>query len=53
MAVKYAKFGLMEMMRSVLIYLQVKQLQRYIPIGVFDVSRGPTGVRAQAMDVDG
>lgn len=33
---------------------QLKHLQKYIPsITIADVSRGPTGVRAQAMNEDG
>ena len=33
---------------------QVKQLRRYVPgISAADVIRGPSGVRAQAVDVDG
>lgn len=51
MASKYLRFGLSEMMKSMFINLQVKDLQRFIPdITEFDVSRGPAGVRAQALD---
>lgn len=54
MAFKYAGFGLKEMTRSVLIPLQVMQVQKYIQdITSSDVERGPAGVRAQAMGKDG
>ncbi|XP_060684445.1 L-2-hydroxyglutarate dehydrogenase, mitochondrial [Hemiscyllium ocellatum] len=51
---KNITFGLNEMYRGVVIGAQVKQLQRYIPaLTVDDVTRGPSGVRAQALDKDG
>lgn len=54
MASKYIGFGLKEMSKSAFIPLQVKDLQKFIPdITEYDVSRGPAGVRAQAMDMDG
>ncbi|XP_037823686.1 L-2-hydroxyglutarate dehydrogenase, mitochondrial [Lucilia sericata] len=54
MAAKYIGFGLSEMSKSAFIPLQVKDLQKFIPnITEYDVSRGPAGVRAQAMDMDG
>eukprot|EP00062_Callorhinchus_milii_P004248 gi/632942411/ref/XP_007886399.1/ PREDICTED: L-2-hydroxyglutarate dehydrogenase, mitochondrial [Callorhinchus milii] len=47
-------FGLTETYRGLFISAQVKQLQRYIPeITVNDVIRGPSGVRAQALNPDG
>ncbi|XP_032820824.2 L-2-hydroxyglutarate dehydrogenase, mitochondrial isoform X1 [Petromyzon marinus] len=46
--------GMSEMYRSIFIGSQVKLLQRYIPeITLADVTRGPSGVRAQALDRDG
>lgn len=49
--ISYA-FG--ELYRGVYIRAQVKQLQKYIPQLQFsDVTRGPSGVRAQALDCDG
>lgn len=43
-----------ELYRGVFIRAQVKQLQKYIPQLQFsDVSRGPSGVRAQALDREG
>ncbi|CAH0714504.1 unnamed protein product, partial [Brenthis ino] len=54
MALKYAGFGLKEMTRSLLVPLQVMQIQKYIQdITSSDVERGPAGVRAQAMGKDG
>lgn len=51
---KYAGFGIKEMVRSALIPLQVMQIQKYIQdITSSDVERGPAGVRAQAMGKDG
>lgn len=54
LAIKYIGFGLSEMSKSALISLQLKELQKYIPgIVSSDIRRGPAGVRAQALDVDG
>lgn len=54
MASKYFQPGLHEMAKSVVTPLQVKELQKFIPnITAADISRGPAGVRAQALDVDG
>lgn len=51
MASKYIGFGLGEIAKSAYIPLQVKELQKFIPdINEFDVERGPSGVRAQALD---
>ncbi|XP_034255805.1 L-2-hydroxyglutarate dehydrogenase, mitochondrial [Thrips palmi] len=53
-AAKHISFGCSEMLRSVFINLQLKELQRFIPsIEAADISRGPSGVRAQAMDLSG
>ncbi|XP_076831750.1 L-2-hydroxyglutarate dehydrogenase, mitochondrial isoform X2 [Brachyhypopomus gauderio] len=47
-------YGLGEMYRGMFISAQVKILQKYIPeISHNDVIRGPSGVRAQALDSDG
>ncbi|XP_033635907.1 L-2-hydroxyglutarate dehydrogenase, mitochondrial-like [Asterias rubens] len=47
-------YGLSEMYKGVFIAAQVKQLQRYVPeLRVQDVTRGPSGVRAQALDMEG
>ncbi|KAM7351937.1 L-2-hydroxyglutarate dehydrogenase [Cochliomyia hominivorax] len=54
MAAKYIGFGLKEMSKSAFIPLQIKDLQKFIPdITEYDVKRGPAGVRAQAMDLEG
>lgn len=53
-ALKNLKFGIDEMYRSIAISAQVKQLQRFVPtLKLEDVQRGPSGVRAQALDRDG
>ncbi|XP_026154984.1 L-2-hydroxyglutarate dehydrogenase, mitochondrial [Mastacembelus armatus] len=47
-------YGIGEMYRGLNIRAQVKNLQKYIPeISPSDVIRGPTGVRAQALDRNG
>ncbi len=54
LAGKYLRFGLNEMLRSAFISLSVKELQKFVPeISVNDICRGPAGVRAQAMTVQG
>lgn len=54
MAFKYMAPGLKEVMKSVFTSMQMKDLQRYIPeITAKDVTRGMTGVRAQAMNIKG
>lgn len=54
MALKYVGAGMQEMARSAFIPLQVKELQKFIPdVQEYDVQRGPAGVRAQALDIDG
>ncbi|XP_065883217.1 L-2-hydroxyglutarate dehydrogenase, mitochondrial-like [Dysidea avara] len=51
---KYWQFGVGEIVRSLSLTEQVRQLQRYVPeLRVEDVTRGPAGVRAQAMGQDG
>ncbi|CAE1245566.1 L2HGDH [Acanthosepion pharaonis] len=53
-ALKNLKFGMGEMYRSIAIEAQVRQLQRFVPtLKLEDVTRGPSGVRAQALDRDG
>lgn len=47
-------YGIGEMYRGVFLGAQIKILQKYIPeLSLNDVLRGPTGVRAQALDRDG
>ena len=51
---KYASFGMKEIVRSMYVPLQVKQIQKYIQeITTADVESGPAGVRAQALAKDG
>ncbi|XP_022109990.1 L-2-hydroxyglutarate dehydrogenase, mitochondrial-like isoform X1 [Acanthaster planci] len=51
---KHLAFGVREMYKGIVIAAQVKQLQRYVPeLKLQDVTRGPSGVRAQALDVKG
>lgn len=54
MASKYVQPGFQEMLKSIFSSMQVKELQKFIPnITAADISRGPAGVRAQALDLDG
>uniref|UniRef100_A0A0P4WQD0 L-2-hydroxyglutarate dehydrogenase, mitochondrial n=1 Tax=Scylla olivacea TaxID=85551 RepID=A0A0P4WQD0_SCYOL len=54
LALKYVTFGFKEVLRSAIPRLQVATLQKYIPeISAKHITRGPAGVRAQAMNVDG
>nr|XP_045610042.1 L-2-hydroxyglutarate dehydrogenase, mitochondrial-like [Procambarus clarkii] len=54
LALQFIGFGFKEVMRSAFPALQVATLRKYIPeVRASDISRGPTGVRAQAMNVDG
>ncbi|XP_059089858.1 L-2-hydroxyglutarate dehydrogenase, mitochondrial-like isoform X1 [Tigriopus californicus] len=54
LAKKYVSFGAGEMIRSLFPALTVKHFQEYIPsIVADDISHGPAGVRAQAMNTRG
>lgn len=54
MATRYVGAGLTEVSKSLFPALQVKELQKFIPeVTRADVSRGPAGVRAQALKSDG
>lgn len=54
LAGKYFHFGLREMWKSIYLPAQVEELQNFIPdITEYDVRRGPTGVRAQALSPSG
>ncbi|KAK7086608.1 hypothetical protein SK128_013100 [Halocaridina rubra] len=54
LALQYVGFGLKEVLRSFFPRLQVSTLQQYVPeITASDIQRGPSGVRAQAMNIDG
>jgi len=51
---KNIKFGVQEMYRGFNIAATVKELQKFVPsLRTCDVVRGPSGVRAQALDIDG
>ncbi|CAB3364548.1 Hypothetical predicted protein [Cloeon dipterum] len=54
LALKYVGFGVSEVVKSIFISKQLKELQKFIPdIDASDIRRGPSGVRAQAMDSNG
>ncbi|XP_067681608.1 L-2-hydroxyglutarate dehydrogenase, mitochondrial-like isoform X1 [Haliotis asinina] len=54
LAWRHLGYGVKEMYKGIYYRAQVKQLQRFVPSLKFsDVIRGPTGVRAQALDRDG
>ncbi|XP_023339332.1 L-2-hydroxyglutarate dehydrogenase, mitochondrial isoform X2 [Eurytemora carolleeae] len=54
LAQKYLGYGLDQMLGSIFIRRAVKELQKYVPqVEVEDISRGPAGVRAQAMNSSG
>lgn len=54
MASRYVVYGTKEMLKSAIPSLQVKDLQKFIPeLTVNDVTKGPAGVRAQAVDAVG
>ncbi|PVD32304.1 hypothetical protein C0Q70_07737 [Pomacea canaliculata] len=54
LAWNYLGYGVKEMYKGIYIPAQVKQLQRFVPmLQLSDVTRGPSGVRAQALDCEG
>jgi len=54
LAGKYFGYGVDQMLGSVFISRAVKELQKYVPqVTAADISRGPAGVRAQAMNAGG
>ncbi|XP_028995228.1 L-2-hydroxyglutarate dehydrogenase, mitochondrial [Betta splendens] len=54
LVMKNMTYGIGELYRGIFIGEQVKILQKYIPeLSLSDVSRGPAGVRAQALDRNG
>ncbi|KAK2539041.1 L2hgdh [Columba guinea] len=54
LVLKNLSYGLSEVYRACFLSAQVKELQKFIPeVTVNDVLRGPSGVRAQALDSDG
>lgn len=54
MATRYMAAGLKEITQSLIPSLQVRELQKFMPeLRTKDISRGPAGVRAQALRSDG
>lgn len=54
LASKHFRYGLSELFKSTMIMFQAPHVQKFIPdIYEFDLSFGPSGVRAQALDIDG
>ncbi|KAB0798803.1 hypothetical protein PPYR_00672 [Photinus pyralis] len=54
LASKFVMAGTEEMIKSIFTSLRVKDLQKFVPdLAASDITRGPTGVRAQALDKDG
>ncbi|CAF0750971.1 unnamed protein product [Brachionus calyciflorus] len=54
MVMKNFKAGLGELYRGFSISATVQELRKFVPsLRVTDVARGPSGVRAQAMDIEG
>ena len=54
MILKNLKPGLGEIYRGFSIPATVAELRKFVPsLQVADVARGPSGVRAQALDIDG
>lgn len=54
LAAKHFQYGVREFVKSTLIMLQTPHVQKFIPdINDFDLLIGPSGVRAQALEIDG
>uniref|UniRef100_A0A8C5PXP6 L-2-hydroxyglutarate dehydrogenase, mitochondrial n=1 Tax=Leptobrachium leishanense TaxID=445787 RepID=A0A8C5PXP6_9ANUR len=54
LVMKNFSYGVGEMYRAFSLSAQLKALQKYIPeLSIHDLMRGPSGVRAQALDRDG
>lgn len=54
LVLKNFTYGLGEIYRAVFLHAQLKELQKFIPeLSINDLMRGPSGVRAQALDEDG
>lgn len=54
LVLKNLVYGMGEMYRALFLRAQLKELQKFIPeLSLNDVLRGPSGVRAQALDSDG
>ncbi|KAM9294186.1 L-2-hydroxyglutarate dehydrogenase, mitochondrial [Gastrophryne carolinensis] len=54
LVLKNLVYGMTEMYRASFLSAQLKELQKFIPeLSISDLVRGPSGVRAQALDSDG
>lgn len=54
MASKHFRYGVSEFLKSTMVMFQAPHVQKFIPdINEYDLSFGPAGVRAQALDIDG
>ncbi|XP_068108093.1 L-2-hydroxyglutarate dehydrogenase, mitochondrial-like [Hyperolius riggenbachi] len=54
LVLKNLAYGMGEMYRALFLNAQLKELQKFIPeLSITDIDRGPSGVRAQALDRDG
>lgn len=54
LVLKNLVYGMGEMYRALFLRAQLKELQKFIPeLSINDILRGPSGVRAQALDSDG
>ncbi|KAM4664823.1 L-2-hydroxyglutarate dehydrogenase, mitochondrial isoform 1-T1 [Discoglossus pictus] len=54
LVLKNLSYGIGEMYRACFLSAQVKELQKFVPeLSINDIHRGPSGVRAQALDRDG
>uniref|UniRef100_A0A6I8RGF5 L-2-hydroxyglutarate dehydrogenase, mitochondrial n=1 Tax=Xenopus tropicalis TaxID=8364 RepID=A0A6I8RGF5_XENTR len=54
LVLKNLSYGMGEMYRAFFLNAQLKELQKFIPeLSFNDIARGPSGVRAQALDRDG
>ncbi|XP_067010094.1 L-2-hydroxyglutarate dehydrogenase, mitochondrial isoform X2 [Anabrus simplex] len=54
LTLKNMSYGASEVIKSIFIQLQLRELQKYIPeVQGSDLRRGPAGVRAQALDKQG
>ncbi|KAM3919194.1 L-2-hydroxyglutarate dehydrogenase, mitochondrial [Leptodactylus fuscus] len=54
LVLKNLVYGMGEMYRALFLRAQLKEMQKFIPeLSINDILRGPSGVRAQALDRDG
>ena len=54
MVAKYFMAGVQELYKGFVLSAQIEELKKFIPeLELSDIERGPAGVRAQALDIDG